>query len=465
MRRQVHVRIATTAVAVALVAVACSSNQAHPQGPPGTSTPPGPQSPGSVSPPGSTAGWLAFGQDPQRSGDDPTSPAPGRIRQAWTSPKLDGAVYAQPLITAHAVIVATEADSVYSLDPSTGAVRWRRHLATPVNGSSLPCGDIDPSGITGTPVIDPATQLVWVVTFSSGPDVHTLWALRLADGTIAASRPADPPGSDPASAQQRGALALGKGRVYIPFGGLFGDCGDYHGTVLGLSTATGTEATATRPLAYTTPAGRAGIWAPPGPVVDRGGDILVATGNGLPVEPAGDANSVIRLTPDLAVSGRFTSPATASLSQSDQDFGSTSPTLVGDDVLQVGKAGVAYLLDPGLHVVASAHICAGGFGGTAVASGDVFLSCFDGLYAVRATATGITVRWKATSLRPGPPIVAGGVVWTVDRGGHVDGFDARTGRPVYTHDVSVAGSFPTLAAYKGALYVADGNRVAAFTGI
>ena len=457
--------------AVALVAVACSSNQAQPQAAPGVSTGPAPQPPGSANPPASSAGWLTFDRDPQRSGDDPTSPAPGGIRQAWTSPKLDGAVYAQPLITDHAVIVATEADSVYSLDRSTGAIQWQRHLATPVNGSSLPCGDIDPSGVTGTPVIDPATKLVWVVTFSSSPDsptspdAHTLWALRLADGTIAASRPADPPGSDPASAQQRGALALGNGRVYIPFGGLFGDCGDYHGTVLGLSTATGTGATATRPLAYTTPAGRAGIWAPPGPVMDRGGDILVATGNGLPVEPAGDANSVIRLTPDLAVSGRFTSPGTASLSQTDQDFGSTSPTLVRDDVLQTGKDGVAYLLDPGLHLVASAHVCAGGFGGTAVVGSDVFLSCFDGLYAVRVTATGITVLWQATSLRPGPPIVAGGVVWAVDRGGHVDGFDARTGRRVYSHAVSVAGSFPTLGAYKGALYVPDGNGVAAFTGI
>lgn len=472
MRRQGPARVAATAAAVALVAVACSSNQQHkPRTVPGTSTPTATQPPATAQPPasdsspGSAAGWLTFDRDPQRSGDDTTSPAPGRVRQAWTSPTLDGAVYAQPLVTAHAVIVATENDSVYSLDPSTGAVQWERHLAEPVNGSSLPCGDIDPSGVTGTPVIDPAKRLIWVVTFSSNPDAHTLWAVRLADGTVAASRPADPPGSDPASAQQRGALALGEGRVYIPYGGLFGDCGDYHGSVLGLSTATGVEATATRPFTYTTPAARAGIWAPPGPVLDRSSDILVATGNGLPVDPAGDANSVIRLTRDLAVSARFTSPGTAALSQADQDFGSTSPTLVGGDVLQVGKDGIAYLLGPGLHLVSSAHVCAGGFGGTAVAGGDVFLSCFDGLYAVRATATGITVRWKATSLRPGPPIVSGGVVWAVDRAGHVDGFDARTGRPVYTHDVSVAGSFPTLAAYKGSLYVPDGNRVAAFTGI
>jgi len=56
-------------------------------------------------------------------------------------------------------------------------------------------------------------------------------------------------------------------------------------------------------------------------------------------------------------------------------------------------------------------------------------------------------------------------VWAVDRDGHVDGFDARTGRSVYSQAVSVAGSFPTLAAYNVTLYVPDGNSVAAFSGI
>ena len=458
-------RVLLPALTAACVAAGCSSA--------GTSGPPARQ-PGSPSTtvaaatsrvPSAAAGWLTYDHDAERSGVDAASPMAGKVRPAWVSPPLDGAVYAQPLVTAQDVIVATEHDTIYSLNPSTGAIRWRRNLATPVSGSSLPCGNIDPSGITGTPVIDPATALVWVVTFSSGPYMHTLWAVRLSDGAITSSKPADPPGSNPASAQQRGALTLTAGRVYIPYGGLYGDCGAYHGQVLGLSIATGTAATATRPVTYTTPASRAGIWAPPGPVVDGHGNLLVATGNGLPVNPPGDANSVIRLAPDLAVTARFTAPDTASLSQGDRDLGSTSPVVVNGDIVQAGKEGVAYLLSPDLRLVRSAHVCGGAFGGAAVEGSTVWLPCFDGLYALRVSENGIDVRWQDTSIRPGPPIVAGGVVWAVDRGGQLVGLDARTGRRVYSHPLAVAGSFPTLAAFGGALYVADGDRVAAFSGI
>src|SRR5207244_3913513 len=78
----------------------------------------------------------------------------GAIRKAWTSPSLDGKVYAQPLIAGDLVIVATEGDSVYALARDSGAVVWRAALGQPVSGRSLPCGNIDPSGITGTPVGD-----------------------------------------------------------------------------------------------------------------------------------------------------------------------------------------------------------------------------------------------------------------------------------------------------------------------
>lgn len=472
-----------TAIVAAILTVAlagCSSTQ--PGGPAGTvpntttttasaTTTTAPtttaSAPAAPTTPSAPTGWLTYDHDPQHTGTDPTTAAasPPNPHPAWTSPLLDGAVYAQPLVTDHAVIVATENDSLYSLDPSTGAIQWMRHLATPVNATTLPCGDINPSGITGTPVIDAATRLVWVVTFSPDPDRHTLWAVHLQDGTVATSKPADPPNADPSTEQQRGALALTNGRVYIPYGGLYGDCGDYHGQVEAISTAIGTAATATRPLTYTTPATEAGIWAPPGPVVDGAGDLLVATGNGEPANPPGDANSVILLTPTLSKQAIFTAPDYATLSQTDRDLGSTSPTLVGADVLEVGKEGVAYLLDPTLHPTATpTKVCAGGFGGTAVDGTTVFLSCFDGLYALHVNPNGVTTDWEVTTIKPGPPIVAGGTVWTVDRGGHLDGYQTRSGRPVYTHAVAVAGSFPTLAAYRGSLYVPDGDRIEVFAG-
>ena len=73
-----------------------------------------------------------------------------------------------PFLKGSEVIVATENDTVYALDASTGAVRWSRHLASPVP-SGLPCGNIDSSGITGTPVADVAAGRHWFDTFTSQP--------------------------------------------------------------------------------------------------------------------------------------------------------------------------------------------------------------------------------------------------------------------------------------------------------
>jgi outer membrane protein assembly factor BamB len=86
------------------------------------------------------------------------------VSQAWRA-KLDGQVYAEPLVDGDQVIAATENDTVYSLDVSTGQVVWSTSLGAPMPGSALPCGNIDSSGVTGTPVIDLTDGVVWVVAF------------------------------------------------------------------------------------------------------------------------------------------------------------------------------------------------------------------------------------------------------------------------------------------------------------
>src|SRR5437899_5675095 len=73
-----------------------------------------------------SSSWLTYHHDERRTGVDPTSPSLGSFRHAWTSPLLDGAVYAEPLIRGSRVYVATENDSVYALSASTGHVVWRR---------------------------------------------------------------------------------------------------------------------------------------------------------------------------------------------------------------------------------------------------------------------------------------------------------------------------------------------------
>src|SRR5258708_8706238 len=102
-----------------------------------------------------------------------------------------------------------------------------------------------------------------------------LFALRLVDGSVVWQLDVDPPGSDPTVQQQRGALALGSGLVYVPFGGLLGDCGNYHGYVAAVRVAGGP------PLVYRVPSGRmAGIWTPAGPTLDAEGNFYIVTANG-----------------------------------------------------------------------------------------------------------------------------------------------------------------------------------------
>ena len=427
---------------------------------------------GSATTAGQAADWPTYDRTAGRSGVSVSSPAPGVVRRSWTS-AVDGVVYAQPLIVGAEVIVATENDTVYALDSSSGAVRWSRHLAAPVTGG-LPCGNVSPSGITGTPVADAATGRLWVVTFTDQPSYqHTLWELDLATGRTVSQRPIDISGSDPRAQQERGALALLGSRVYVPFGGLYGDCSDYKGRVVGAPVS------GSGPLvSYTTPNQReAGIWAPAGEAV-RDDSLYVATGNGTPYDQVDDSDSVLRLSPDLQVEDRFTPANFVSLSSGDQDLGSTAPALLPDGlVFQVGKQGVGYLLD-GARLggtggeLASSDVCEGGFGGDAVDGDTVVFSCYSSLRAVNVTpgtngaAPGLRVLWSATDNNPGPPIIAGGVVWDVSGKGTLSGYRLSDGKSVFSASTAPVGTdFPSLSASGSLLVVPEGHTVVSYLGI
>src|SRR6266545_4314784 len=239
------------------------------------------------------------------------------------------------------VIAATENDSVYALDASTGRVVWRTNLGTPVQSSTLPCGNISPtSGITSTPVADPSTGLIYAAAFLS-PGRHELFALRERTGEVVWHRPIDPQGMDPLTQQLRSALTLANGRVYIAYGGLFGDCGDYHGWVAAVA-ADGTGEL----LDYRVPTANAGgIWAPSGPAVDDAGNLYVATGNSFSNGVFDFGDSVIKLSPELQRLDFF-APQNWELNAGDVDLGSVGPAvLAGDRIFQIGKEGVGYLLD------------------------------------------------------------------------------------------------------------------------
>jgi len=393
----------------------------------------------------------------------------GKIRKSWTA-KVDGAAYAQPLIVGTAVIVATENDTVYALSASTGKVRWSHHLAAPVT-HGLPCGNVLPSGITGTPVADLAHGRLWVVTYTSQPKFqHMLWALDLKTGHTITHRVIDAPGSDPLAEQERGALTLLGSRVYVPFGGLFGDCSDYKGRVVGAPVSGKGKL-----VTFATTSDRAGIWAPAGESV-RNGDLYVSTGNGSPANKIGNSDSVLRLGQGLSVLSRFTPSNFKSLSANDQDLSSTVPALLpGGLVFQVGKEGVGYVLhDRDLGgtggQVASASLCEGGFGGDAVDGSTVVFSCFGSLHAIRVGPSkkggqpGIHPLWSVKG-DPGPPIIAGGVAWVMNRNGSLRGYRLSSGKPVFSMSLGqTATSFPTLAASGRRLVVTGSTKVVSFLG-
>jgi hypothetical protein len=460
-------------LAVLLAAAACSS-AAPSSGPSASAAPVSPSaSTAPAAPSGQDADWPTYDRTADRSGVSVSSPAAGSVRSSWTV-SVDGPVYAQPLIAGSEVIIATENDTVYALNESTGAVRWSRHLASPVP-SGLPCGNVDPSGITGTPVADVAAGRLWLVTFTSQPTYqHTLWALNLATGQTVAQRPIDVSGGDPKAQQQRGALTLLGSRVYVPFGGLYGDCSDYKGRVVGAPTS------GSGPLVSFTTANQrqAGIWAPAGESV-RDNSLYVATGNGMPFDQIDDSDSVLRLSPSLQVEDRFTPTNFASLSANDQDLGSTAPALLSDGlVFQVGKQGIGYVLN-GSHLggtggeLTSADVCEGGFGGDVVDDSTLVFSCYKSLRAIQITpgahgaAPSLRVLWTATGNNPGPPIIAGGVVWDLSgKGATLAGYRLSDGRSVFTAQTPAPDTdFPSLSASGTRLVVPEGTKVVSYLGI
>ncbi|MGN6753178.1 MAG: outer membrane protein assembly factor BamB family protein, partial [Intrasporangium sp.] len=218
---------------------ACS--RADTPAPSAASRPPPAASPAPTTGPDALTGWTTYHADPGRTGDVRNGPDPTPARPAWST-DLGGAVRGQPLVFHGLVIAATEDDRVVALDPKDGRVVWSIVIGEPLTDVQqvAGCGDIDPLGITGTPVIDTRSGTVYVVGEihgGGGAVLHELVGLAVSDGHVRLRRDADPPlpaGEDPVNLLQRPGLALSSGRVYVAFGGNYADCGHYHGWVVGI---------------------------------------------------------------------------------------------------------------------------------------------------------------------------------------------------------------------------------------
>jgi outer membrane protein assembly factor BamB len=376
--------------------------------------------------PVTAADWPTYHHDNARTGVASGAAPLGSLSQAWSA-HLDGAVYGQPLVLGDKIIAVTENDTVYALASADGRVLWSQHLGTPQPQSDLPCGDIDPLGITSTPAYDPATGLVFTLAETSG-GAHLLAGLDVATGAVALSRPAEPPLGDHTVHQQRAALTVLGGWVYIAYGGLYGDCGNYVGSVVAAPT---TGLGVLRTYAVPTPR-EGGIWAPGGAAV-KDGKLLYAVGNGESTSDYDHSDSVLALTPELTLADSFSPAEWADDNDNDQDLGSMGPTVVGDHVFTDGKRGVGYVLDAqhlgGIGGQLSQQQICNAYGGSAVDGTRIYLPCLDGTRAVDLDGAGrATVAWKTPVHANGSPTVSGGAVWTVDVGaGTLYALDPATG--------------------------------------
>jgi hypothetical protein len=300
-------------------------------------------------------------------------------------------------------------------------------------------------------VFDGATGLVFVAAQYGGAPRHEMVALDVADGSVRWRRSIDVPGVETAAMQERGALTVTGGRVWVPFGGLDGDCGGYKGRVVGLA-LDGSGS----PLTYTVPTTReAGIWTPPGPSVDAAGHLFVSVGNGESGQgdPYDYSDSVLELDANARLTDSFSPRSWATDNESDLDLGSQGPALVGKWIFIAGKSGTAYVLRHDAlggigGEVSSAELCRS-FGGTAVVGDVVYVPCSDGLRAVRIDSSATMHElWHATESITGSPVVGGGRIWTLDTSaGVLHGLDPSSGRSLGQVRVGAVSRFATPALY------------------
>jgi hypothetical protein len=343
-------------------------------------------------------GLFTHHNDNARTGQNPNESVltPANVRVATFgklfSYSLDGNAYASPLYVANVdipgqgfhnvVYVATEHNSVYAFDADgrSAAPLWQVSFNNPAAGvTSVPAfdtgegGDISPElGITGTPVIDPATQTLYVVAKTkevagATTYVQRLHALDITTGAekfggpvvLQASVPGLGDGSvggmvpfDALRENQRPALLLDDGVVYIAFGS-HGDKPPYHGWVLGYDAASLQQV-----LVYNvSPNGSGGgIWqGGGGPAADANGAIYFGTSNGsFTVNTGGTdyGDSFVKLDPSGAVLDFFTPHDQATLSSGNLDLGSGGLVLLPDQpgphphlLIEASKDGTIYLID------------------------------------------------------------------------------------------------------------------------
>ena len=424
---------------------------------------------------------------------------------------ISGNVYAQPLYVengpggASMVIVVTESNNVYALNALTGAVIWQRNVGAPVT-AGLPCGNINPLGITGTPVVDLASRSLFFDAMIDGATKkHFIFSLNVDTGATNPGWPVDVNATATYNGMtftslvqnERAALGLVNGVVYVPYSGHNGDCGSYHGWVVGVRINDPASVTA-----WATTAIGGGIWGHGG-VASDGTNMFVVTGNTFNTGGTWrGGEAIIRLQAGPIFSGTPTdywAPTNwLALDNGDVDLGGCGAVLIdvpgatpSQLVLALGKDGNAYLLNRnnlgGITApVASANVD-GVIRGQAAATYRtsqgtyfVFRAGSNAVSAYRITATNpptIVPAWSVTQSGQGSPWVTttdgtnNAIVWVVgsDSGGdqRLHGYNGDTGAVIYagggTNELMTnTRKWNTGIVARGRIYFAADNKVFAF---
>jgi hypothetical protein len=420
-----------------------------------------------------------------------------------------GNVHAQPLYIdggphGPMVIVVTASNNVYALNAATGSVIWQRNVGRPVT-SGL-CGiPVNPFGIIGTPVVDLASRSLFFNAMIDGATKkHFVFSLNVDTGATNPVWPVDL--NAKASYQgipftsnvenERGALAVVNGRVYVPFSGHLGDCGVYHGWVVGIAINNPSDV-----RAWATGWIGGGIWGHSG-VASDGTDMFVVTGNTFtnPGDEWRGGEAIIRFQAGPIFSGNpsdYWAPLNwQALDGSDTDLGGVSAMLIdvpgatpSQLVLATGKDGNAYLVNRnnlgGITTAVAKLSVDGALRGqssatytTARGTYFVFRAGSSTVKAYRITPTNpptIVSAWSVSQSGQGSPWVTttdgtnNAIVWVVGAQGdqRLHGYNGDTGAVVYAgggNNELMTGTrkWNSGIVARGSIYVANDNKVYKF---
>jgi uncharacterized protein YjdB len=320
--------------------------------------------------------------DNNRSGLNPneTSLTPANVEQPGHFGKLfsylvDGYAYAEPLLISNVTInsavhnvlyVATEYDSVYAFDADnygTGTPLWKTSLLqsgeTPLTGAS-----VQPfQGVTSTPVIDTATNTIYVVSAqkSGSSPSYRLNALDITTGApkfgspmtiqaqVAGTNSTNVGGqvSLPAGCVQRAALLLANGNVYIGVGSCHsGWLLSYNAHSLAQNGVFNASPNLDGEGTY---GGAGGVWmGSGGPIADSAGNIYISTGNGPYDTTQGSyGDSILKFSPTLKLLDHFTPQDYDYMNCEDSDLAAGGLLLIpgSNQIVGGGKMGKLYLIN------------------------------------------------------------------------------------------------------------------------